>query len=152
MNRKALIAIGAVLVAMAIPVVVWKVQGANMRAGFVEALRAGTVRGLHRDLQGKEWTEAELAEAQVLSVPDSAGPQQSIARHVHSGGRIYVSPIQYGYQGTAPDYSTGIVHVFGYRSGEPAGWCWAMIHPSSMAEHVQRRVEQLEAMKGQQGR
>lgn len=152
MNRKALIAIGAVLVAMAIPLLVWRVQGAGMREGFVEALRSGTVRGLHRDLQGKQWTEVELAEAEVLSVPSGAGPQRAIARHIHSGGQIVVSSAQYAYQGTVPDYTAGVLHVFGYQSGEPEGWRWVMIHPSSLAQQVQGQVEQLEAMQRQQGR
>ena len=120
-----------------------------MRKDLVLSLRAGTVRTLHRDLQDKVWSEEELADADVLRVPGGAGVQRGITRQVQSGGRIVLSPVQYAYQGTVPDRDTGIVHVLGYQTGEPEGWRWVMIHPSSLERQVQRRVEQLEEMKRQ---
>lgn len=126
--------------------VIWAYQGKSMEADFVERLRADDVKALHRDLRGKQWSAEELATVHVMKVPADTGPQRALVRAAHSRGQIVISSIQYAYQGTVRDNTTGIVHVFGYRRSEPKHWCWVSIHPDSMREHLQRRMEELEQM------
>ncbi len=145
-DGRALAIVGVLLLAFLIPVAVWQFRGAGMRSDFVEALRAGNVGGLPIDLQGKRWSEQELAEVEVLAVPDSAGTQRAISTELYSRGRVLLPSHQYEYQGTIQDASTGILHVFGYQRRQRRGWRWFTIHPSSHKLHIERRQEQLDEM------
>ena len=145
-DRRSLAIIGVLVLAFLIPVAVWQFQGAGMRSDFVQALRTGDVGGLPVDLQGKRWSEQELAQVEVLAVPDSAGTQRAISREIYERGRVLVSSHQYAYQGTIVDASTGILHVFGFQRRQPRVWRWVTIHPSSFKLHIERRQEQLDEM------
>ena len=145
-DRKSLAIVSVLVLAVLIPVAVWQFQGAGMRSDFVQALRAGNVGGLPVDLQGKRWSEQELAQVEVLAVPDSAGTQRAISTEVYSRGRVLLASHRYEYQGTIQDASTGILHVFGYQRRERRGWRWVTIHPSSHKLHIERRQEQLDEM------
>ncbi|MBN1394749.1 MAG: hypothetical protein JW959_06970 [Pirellulales bacterium] len=146
MNRKAWAAIGIIPLTMAVIFAIWTFQGANMHDDFVRALRSGDVAGPHRDLVGKQWTEEELATAEVLRLPGNSGRQRALTRDLHTRGRDVISGLQYEYQGTVRDNQTGIIHVFGLRRQTPQQWCWAAIHPSSLQEHLRQRMEQVEKL------
>ena len=146
MNRKAWAAIGLIPLMMAVLVAIWTFQGASMHDVFVQALRSGNIAGPHRDLQGKQWTEEELSTAEVLKLPGDFGVERAWTREIHTRGRDVISRLQYEYQGTVRDSQTGIVHVFGFRRQTPRRWCWAAIHPSSLQQHVQQRLEQAEKL------
>lgn len=145
-DRKALVIVGVLALAFLIPVVVWQFQGAGMRSDLVQALRTGNVGGLPVDLQGKRWSEQELAQVEVLAVPDSAGTERAISREIYERGRVVVSSHRYAYQGTIADANTGILHVFGFQRRQPRVWRWVTIHPSSHKLHIERRQEQLDEM------
>ena len=145
-DRKALAIVGVLVLAVLIPAAVWQFQGAGMRSDFGQALRSGNVGGLPVDLQGKRWSEQELAQVEVLAVPDNAGTERAISREIYERGRVLVSSHQYAYQGTITDTSTGILHVFGFHRREPRAWRWVTIHPSSHKLHIERRQEQLDEM------
>ena len=152
MKRTTLILMGIIVLIPAGLLVLWHVQGRQMKPQFVQALRSGEVGGLHRDLQEHVWTQKELAGAEVMLVPEGAGMERSLARHAQTSGRVFVSPHQYSYQATIRDDETEIVHVFGFRRREPQGWQWEKFHPTSMHQHLSRRQEQLDAMKQQPAR
>ena len=126
----------------------WSFQGSAMRDDFVEALRRGDA-SLPVDLRDKQWTEQELADAVVLKLPGGSGRERALSREMHDRGRFVISPLQYQYQGTVTDETTGIVHVFGYPRKGPPAWRWASIHTSSRDLHIKRREQQLEEMKRQ---
>ena len=147
MDKRVLIGVGVIL---SIPIVllgIWALQGESMGSDFDAALRSGAVKGVHRDLWNKQWSTDELATIDVLKVPGGIGKERAITRTVHSRGRIFVSQHLYEYQATVRDSATNIIHVFGYRRAEPRHWCWEQIHPDSMPIHLQRRLEQMEALK-----
>jgi len=145
-DRKALVIVGVLALAFLIPVVVWQFQGAGMRSDLVQTLRTGKVGGLPVDLQGKRWSEQELAQVEVVAVPESAGTERAISREIYERGRVLVSSHQYAYQGTIADADTGILHVFGFQRRQPRVWRWVTIHPSSHKLHIERRQEQLDEM------
>lgn len=141
-----IIIVAVLLLAVVAPAIVWSLQGSAMESGFVDALRAGEVN-LPIDLREKQWTSKELSGAVVIKLPESSGREQALGRELNDRGRIVISPIQFQFQGTVTDDDTGIIHVFGYpRNGSPK-WRWVSIHVSSINEHIQRRVQQLEEMK-----
>jgi len=146
MPKWAVLAILAV--AVLIPVVFWSISGAAREDGFVDALRAGEIH-LPVDIRGKQWTEQELATAEVIALPGSTGREQALGRSIHDRGRLVISPRQFEFQGTITDAETGIVHVFGFPRKPPHRWRHETIHPSSIQKHIDRRVEQLEEMKRQ---
>lgn len=143
MDKRALIATGVILIIPLTILGIWGVQGQAMESRFADALQTGTVGSMHRDLQGKQWSSAELATIEVRKIPRSRGQARALARSVHSRGRIFLSSQAYAYQATIHDRSTDIVHVFGYCRSEPRRWQWQRIHPESMAEQMQRRMEQI---------
>ena len=147
MDKRVLIVVGLILLIPIVLLGIWAFQGRSMEGDFADALRTGAVKGVHRDLQGKQWSPEELATIEVLKVPAGAGRERALTRTIHSRGRILVSSNLYEYQGTVRDSATDIIHVFGYRRSEPRHWCWEQFHPDSMQIHLQHRTEQLEEMK-----
>ena len=147
MDKRALIAVGIILLLPIVLVGIWAVQGESMEGSFADALRRGDVHGVHRDLRGKQWSPEELRTISVVKVPGGYGRERAIARSIHSRGRIFVSKKLYAYQGTVRDDATGIIHVFGYRRSNPLHWSWEQIHPDSMDIHLERRMGQLEEMR-----
>jgi hypothetical protein len=146
-DRRWLAIIGVLVLAVVIPAVVWHFQGAGMRSAFVEALRTGDVGGLPIDLQGKRWSEQELARVEVIKVPDGSGTERAVSQQIHDRGRLVLPSNRYEYQGTIQDVSTGILHVFGYQRQEPRGWRWFSIHPSSIKRHLERVQERVDELK-----
>ena len=147
MDKRALIAAIVILSIPIILLVIWAIQGKSMEEDFIQALRTGTATGLHRDLQNKRWSSAELSAVEVLKIPAGSGRERALVRAVHSHGRVFLSSSRYAYQGTIRDSATDIVHVFGYRRSDPRGWKWERIHPDSMQAHVQQRVREFNAAK-----
>lgn len=146
MDKRALIVAGAILLIPAILLAIWALQGESMESDFAEALRNGDVAGLHRDLQGKQWTADELATIDVLKIPGGYGRERAIARSIQTRN-IFVSRQLFEYQATIRDDTTGLVHVFGFRRSEPRQWCWDQFHPNSLQAQVKRRLKQVEEMK-----
>ncbi len=146
MDKRALIVAGVILIIPIVMLVIWAVRGESMQGEFVQALEAGQVRGLHRDLQEKAWSDEELATVEVLEIPASVGREQALSRAMHSRGRIVLSPIQYAYQATIEDKATNLTHVFGFRRDNPRHWCWASFHPDQLQEVIRRRQQELEEM------
>lgn len=144
MDRRALVVTVVILGIPAVLLVIWTLQGQSMEDDFTQALRSGTVAGVHRDLQNKQWSSHELATVEVLKIPADTGQERAISRAIHSRARIFLPSHLYEYQGTVLDRATDITHVFGYRRREPRHWTWARIHPDSMKAHLQRRMRQLE--------
>ena len=144
---KPLTAIGVVLLVMAGLVAVWSLQGWSMKRSFVESLRSGRAAESSYELRGKTWTEEEIATVAVMALPSDTGTQRGIARSLHTRGRNVISGLEYSYQATVQDAQTGVIHVFGYRRRDPQRWQWVTIHPSSMEAHLERRMEQLNALK-----
>ena len=147
MDKRIFIVIGPIVLISAGLLVVWGVQGKSMEGDFREALRAGTIDGVHRDLVGKQWSPEELATIEVIKIAAGAGKERALERAVHARGRIVIASGMYEFQGTIRDNATNIVHLFGYRRSDPRKWCWEGIHPESMPQHLQRRMQQLEEMK-----
>jgi hypothetical protein len=148
-DLKPLLAVGVVVLVGAGVVVTWKLQGWGMRDDFVEALRTGQIEAVHRDLQGKTWTDEELATVTVLTVPRKATRQRAIIRTVHEGGRLVVPRDRFAYQGTIRDATTGVVHVFGYTRAAPHRWCWEGMDPDTLGPQLEQRLEQLKKMQEQ---
>ena len=146
MDKRALIVTAVILLVPVLMLVIWAFQGQSMEDDFAKALRGGAVKGVHRDLQGKEWSSDELATIEVVKVPNSFGKEQAVTRALHSRGRIFVSARLYEFQATVRDAATDIVHVFGYRRVDPQHWCWEGFHPDSMQVHLQRQQQRLEDM------
>jgi hypothetical protein len=146
-DRRWLAIVGVLVLAVLVPVVVWHFQGAGMRSAFVEALRTGDVGGLPIDLQGKEWSEQELAGAEVIKAPDGSNTERAISQRIHDRGRLFLPSNRYEYQGTIEDGRTGILHVFGYQREEPRRWRWLSIHPSSIKRHIERVQERVDELK-----
>ncbi len=142
-------AIGLVVLVGAGVVVAWKIQGWGMRGDFIQALRAGKIVAVHRDLQGKTWTAEELATATVLKVPPGTGRRRAIIRTVHEGGRVMVPRDRFACQGTILDSTTGIVHVFGYTRDAPHRWCWEAMEPGTLGPQLEQRLEQLKTLQEQ---
>lgn len=152
MNRNTRIVIGVIVLIPVGLLVLWQVQGARLELDFVQALREGKVGTLHRDLQQKVWNDKELAEVEVIRVPEGAGKERALERHLQTAGRVFIPAHQYSYQAIISDSNTGIIHVFGYQRSEPQGWRWVTFHPSSMQQQMKRRLEQLDKMKKQRGK
>lgn len=111
-DRKWLI-IGILVLTTLVPVVFWSLQGMSMRHDFVEALRSGRTGPLPVWMWGKQWTEHELAGAEVLKLPTSAGTERALSEGIYDRGRLLLSSEQFEYQGTVKDETTGIILVFG---------------------------------------
>ncbi|MFW6171699.1 MAG: hypothetical protein ACODAD_14520 [Planctomycetota bacterium] len=142
-DKRALVATGVILLIPLMLLAIWGFQGQAMQSGFAAALRTGAVKSVHGNLQGKQWSAAELATIEVLKIPLASGQERALSRSVHSRGRIFVSPRAYEYQATIRDSATDIVHVFGYRRSEPRHWQWQQIHPESMETHLQRLMSRI---------
>ena len=140
-DNRAVVAIGSLVAVIVGLLVVWEVQANRMKADFVKALRAGRVQMSLAELRDKTWNERELATACAIKLNRRAGPQRALERLIHTRGGYTISSIQYSYQATITDLSTGIKHVFGYRRKSPGGWCWQTIHPDSAQRHIERRVK-----------
>ncbi|MFO7904420.1 MAG: hypothetical protein ACQESR_02725 [Planctomycetota bacterium] len=147
MDKRALVATGVILLIPLAALGIWGFQCRAMQSGFAEALRTGAVKSVHRDLQGKQWSAAELATIEVRKIPIAGGRERELSRPIHSRGEIFLSSGAYEYQGTIRDNATDIVHVFGYRRSEPRQWQWQRIHPESMETQMQRRMQQIGRMK-----
>jgi hypothetical protein len=148
-DLKPLLAIGLVVLVGGSVVVVWKIQGWGMRDDFIQALRDGQIVAVHRDLQGKTWTDEEFATAAVLKVTPRITRQRAIIRTVHEGGRVMVARDRFAYQGTIRDSTTGVVHVFGYTRDSPHRWCWEAMDPDTLGPQLEQRLEQLKKMQEQ---
>jgi hypothetical protein len=142
--------IGILVVVILAPAIFWSMQARGVKPEFVQALRENKVTGLPINLQGKTWSEAELASVYVRKVPRGAGQEQSIPRAIHTRGDYTLSSSRYTYQGTINDGATGVKHVFGRLRRQPGTWRYEGIHPDSAEKHIQRRQQQLDAIKRQQ--
>jgi hypothetical protein len=148
--RNGLVACGIIAAVMIGMLIYWQLRSDGMRDSFVQALQSGTATETCLELRDKTWSDDELAAADVVLVPESAGREQAILRTLHSRGRIVLAPRQFQYQGTIRDASTGRIHVFGFPRREPRKWRWTGLHPDSLAEHIQQRAEQLERLQDRQ--
>ncbi len=145
-NTKAIVAIGLLGGIVVMFLLVWRVQADRMGSHFVDAMRDGTVDVGQVQLQGKVWTEAELATTVVIKLDSGYGRERSVQRSIHTGGQYTISRQQYAYQAMVTDADTGIKHVFGYRRAAPQRWQWEGVHPDSMQEHIRLRQQQVDQM------
>jgi len=119
----------------------WQILAGKKKGNFVEAIRAGEVDGLPVDLRDKVWSDEELANARVIKLDDSYGPQRSIERAIHTRGEYTISSRAYSYQAIVTDTDTGIKHIFGYSRREPARWRWVTVHRDSALKRTEQRMQ-----------
>ena len=127
---------------LALPVIFWRARAVGKDNELAEVLRQWEIPNPHRDLQGKTWTEEELATIEVVALAGGFGREQAISRSIQNRDAL-IPAQQYEFQGIVTDFATGRKHVFGKRRSEPRRWVWVTMHPDSTREMIEQlRQEQ----------
>ena len=106
------------------------VLATHKKGDFVEALTGGAIDNLPLELQGKTWSEKELAEVTVMRLSQDGARQRSLARRVHSWNAT-LSPAQHSYEAVITDGTSGKKYVFG-RLRSSGRWVSRGLHPDSI--------------------
>ena len=136
LSRKGLVIVLILVLLVLVPVLFGKVREIGKDDEFAEVLRNGDVPNPHRDLQGKVWTEAELATIEVTALADSTRRPGDIGQGIQNRNAL-IPEAQHAFQAVITDMATGKKHVFGKRRRGPVRWTWVSIHPDSAREMIE---------------
>ncbi|MFC1736174.1 hypothetical protein ACFL1X_08655 [Candidatus Hydrogenedentota bacterium] len=141
--KGAVIVIGIALLVL-VPLISGKIKEVGKDEELAEVLRNGEIQNLHRDLQGKVWTEEELAAIEVTALAADSMRPGGIAQTVQNRNAM-IPGSQYAFEAVITDSATGKKHVFGKSRKGPGRWTWITIHIDStreMVEKLQREQEE----------